>query len=262
MSRPPRTLFDGAIYHVTSRGNRRAHIYADDRDHLIWLDILAETAQRYAFKIHAFCMMPNHYHLLVETPEGNLSDGMRYLNGRYCNRHNDRHGLAGHVIQGRYFAVLVERDAQLLEVARYISLNPVRARLVRHAAEWPWSSHRYMTGAASAPTWIPVDWLLSHFSGTNPAEQAAAFSAFVNAGVGQPSPLAKNTLTQVRQRKVLNAIERPTDANAAIAAAYASGQFTRAELAAHFHVSVRTVSRAISHDARQPTAEHVSRFGD
>lgn len=262
MSRPPRTLFAGAIYHVTSRGNRRARIYVDDRDHLIWLDVLAETARRYAFKIHAFCMMPNHYHLLVETPEGNLSDGMRYLNGRYSSRHNDRHGLVGHVIQGRYFAVLVARDAQLLEVARYISLNPVRARLVCNAAEWRWSSHRYMTGAASAPSWMPVEWLLSHFHGANAAERAQAFSTFVNAGVGQPSPLAKSTLTQVRQRKVLSAIDNPTDPTAAIAAAYASGQFTRAELAAHFNVSVRTVSRAISQDGHHPTAEHVSRFGD
>ncbi|AVR95479.1 REP-associated tyrosine transposase [Pseudoduganella armeniaca] len=261
MSRPPRTLFPGAIYHVTSRGNRRANIYADERDHLIWLDVLAETAQRYDFKVHAYCMMPNHYHLLVETPSANLSEGMRFLNGRYASRHNDRHGLVGHVIQGRYFAVLVERDAQLLEAVRYISLNPVRAQLVSRAADWRWSSHCYMTGAAAVPPWMSLEWLLDHFYGKSPAEQAEAFSVFVDAGLREPSPFSKK-LTKSRCLEAFDARPSPTSTNAAIASAYATGQFTRAELAAHFGVSVKTVSRAISDQASSNTAEPVSRFGD
>ncbi|WUR14238.1 transposase [[Empedobacter] haloabium] len=261
MSRPPRTLFQGAIYHVTSRGNRRANIYADERDHLTWLDVLAETAERYDFKVHAYCMMPNHYHLLVETPSANLSDGMRFLNGRYAKRHNDRHGLVGHVIQGRYYAILVERNSQLLEAARYISLNPVRARLVRCAAEWRWSSHCYLTGVAAAPPWMSLEWLLGHFHGESAAEQAEAFSAFVDASLREPSPFSQK-VAKNRCLETLDARLNPMSTNAAIASAYATGLFTRAELAAHFEVSVKTISRAISSHTTATTEEPVSRFGD
>jgi putative transposase len=117
------------MYHVTSRGNRRGLIYVDERDFLIWQDRLAATVSRYNFAVHAFCQMPNHYHLLVETVEGNLSDGMHYLNSTYAQQFNHRHQLSGHVVQGRFHAVPIRKDAQLLEVARYIAQNPVRAKL-------------------------------------------------------------------------------------------------------------------------------------
>ena len=130
MARPLRIEFDGALYHVTSRGNKREDIYLDDIDRLIFLDVLAEVCRRFNWVCHAYCQMTNHYHLLIETPDANLSLGMRHLNGVYTQKFNYHHDRVGHVFQGRYKGILVEKEAHLLELARYIVLNPVRARMV------------------------------------------------------------------------------------------------------------------------------------
>jgi putative transposase len=164
MARPLRIEFAGALYHVTSRGDRREDIYADDTDRDTWLAVLDEVCHRFNWAVHAYCLMSNHYHLPLETPEGNLSAGMRQLNGVYTQRANQRHGKVGHVFQGRYKAVLVEREAHLLELARYVVLNPVRARIVREAGAWPWSSYRAMVGRVPAPPWLEVDGLLAQLA--------------------------------------------------------------------------------------------------
>ena len=140
MARPLRLEFAGALYHITSRGDRQEAIYLDDPDRECFLALLRDVRERYNWLIHAYCLMDNHYHLLVETPDGNLSKGMRHLNGVYTQSSNARHGRVGHVFQGRYNAILVQKEAYLLELARYIVLNPVRARMVRTALDWPWSS--------------------------------------------------------------------------------------------------------------------------
>lgn len=204
--------------------------------------------------MHAFCLMPNHFHLLVETPESNISAGMHYLNGRYAKRHNDRHGLSGHVIQGRYHSVLIERDAQLVEVARYIALNPVRAQLVQAAGEWRWSSHRYLCGAVPAPTWLHMDWILSHFGEANNLNRQHAYAAFVAAGVGGANPLdvanSANGTTQPLLTTLIGSDQSQPNKLDAMAAAYATGMYTREHLASHFGVSVKTVSRAIAQSRR------------
>jgi len=151
MARPVRIEFPGALYHITSRGDRREDIYLGDGDRRLFLALLAEVCERFNWSGHAYCLMSNHYHLLIETPDGNLSKGMRQLNGVYTQRFNDVHGRCGHVFQGRYKAIIVEKDAYLQEVARYIVLNPVRARMVGDPQDWPWSSYRATTGAASCP---------------------------------------------------------------------------------------------------------------
>ncbi len=138
MSRPLRIEFPGALYHVTARGNARRDIVEDDDDRRCFVDLLAETVQSRRWRLYAYCLMDNHYHLLVETPEPNLSRGMRQLNGVFTQRTNRRHGRVGHVFQGRYKSILVEREAYLLELCRYVVLNPVRAGMAARAGEWRW----------------------------------------------------------------------------------------------------------------------------
>ncbi|WP_095211313.1 transposase [Endozoicomonas ascidiicola] len=130
MSRPLRIQYAGALYHVTSRGNERKPIYREDADFQLFLATLAEVCDRFNWVIHSFCLMTNHYHLVVETPDANLSQGMRQLNGVYTTRFNRKYGRVGHLFQGRYKAILVDKDAYLMELSRYVVLNPVRARMV------------------------------------------------------------------------------------------------------------------------------------
>ena len=130
MSRPLRLEFPGAIHHVTARGNARGDIFPDDEDRSLFLAVLAEAVIRFGWLCHAYCLMDNHYHLLIETPHGNLSPGMRQINGVYTQRFNRCHARTGHLFQGRFKAILVERDSYLLELCRYIVLNPVRAGMV------------------------------------------------------------------------------------------------------------------------------------
>ena len=150
MSRPLRIEFSGALYHVTARGNRRESIFLDDGDQARFLDVLGEVCRHFNWQLHAYCLMTNHYHLLIETPDGNLSKGMRQLNGVYTQRFNRTHGRVGHVFQGRFKGILVQKESYLLELARYIVLNPVRAGMVPFAQDWPWSSYRATVGLASS----------------------------------------------------------------------------------------------------------------
>ena len=130
MARPLRLEFAGAVYHVTSRGNARQDIVGDDDDRRSFLTLLGHVIDRFGWRCHAYCLMDNHYHLLLETPRPNLSRGMRQLNGRYTQAYHRRHHRGGHLFQGRFKAILVEKDAHLLELCRYVVLNPVRAQLV------------------------------------------------------------------------------------------------------------------------------------
>jgi putative transposase len=174
------------LYHVTSRGDRREDIFVDDDDRLIWLDVLAHCCERFNWAIHAWCLMDNYYHLVIETPEANLSAGMRQLNGVYTQRFNRRHGRVGHVFQGRFKGILVERDSYLLELARYVVLNPVRARMVRHPRQWKWSAWHAMVGDEPRPDWLQTDWLLGQF-GTQRSRQIQRYVEFVEAGIRHAS---------------------------------------------------------------------------
>jgi putative transposase len=127
MSRPLRIEYPGALYHLTSRGNARQDIFLDDTDRAVFLDVLASVIERHGWHLYAYCLMGNHYHLLAETPHSNLSRGMRWLNGVYTQRFNRRHERVGHILQGRFKAILAERESYLLELSRYTVLNPVRA---------------------------------------------------------------------------------------------------------------------------------------
>ncbi|NOY65250.1 MAG: addiction module toxin RelE [Nitrospirae bacterium] len=187
MARPLRIEFPGAVYHITSRGNAKQNIFLDENDFKEFLAILCHVVKRYNWFLHAYCLMNNHYHLIVETPEGNLSIGMRQLNGIYTQRFNKRHHRVGHLFQGRFKAILVDKESYLLELCRYIVLNPVRAGLTRDPNEWKWSSYRSTIGKTKPIECLGINWILSQF-GQNISEAKREFRRFVRAGIGE-SPL-------------------------------------------------------------------------
>jgi len=181
MARPLRIEFPGALYHITSRGNARKPIFLADPDRHAFLDTLGAVVGRYRWLCHAYCLMTNHYHLLVETPEANLSRGMRQLNGVYTQRFNRRNDRVGHVLQGRFKGILVERESHLLELSRYIVLNPVRAGMTSAAEDYSWSSLRATLGIDRPPGWLSAALL-------TPFGSASRYLDFVREGVDADSP--------------------------------------------------------------------------
>jgi REP element-mobilizing transposase RayT len=181
MARPLRLEFPGALWHITSRGNEKRPIFTDEADREEMLGILGRTVRRCRWRLHAYVLMGNHYHLLLETPEPNLSDGMHDLNGLYTQRFNRRHDRVGHLFQGRFKGILVERESHLLEVTRYVVLNPVRAGLVEAAASWTWSNYLATAGARTPPPWLETGWTLRQFDVDRAAAQRK-YRRFVAAG--------------------------------------------------------------------------------
>ena len=186
MSRPLRIEFDGAIYHVTSRGDAREPIFITDTDHILFLDILKKTCERFNWLCYAYCLMDNHYHLVIETPDGNLSKGMRQLNGVYTQSFNKRHQRVGHVFQGRYKAILIEKESYLLQVSRYVVLNPVRAKIVESPDEWKWSSYRGTSGIEKPHAVLTIDWILRQFD-KHREKAKKNYKEFVKSGIGRES---------------------------------------------------------------------------
>ena len=185
MARPLRIEFAGAVYHITSRGNAREDIYRDDDDRREFLALVTNALQRHDWFCHAYCLMGNHYHLLIETGAPTLSKGMKYLNGTYTQYFNRRHLRVGHVFQGRFKAILVQKGAHLLELTRYVVLNPVRARMVRQAKDWPWSNYRATAGDTPNESCLTRDWVLSEFGGSREAAQQR-YRVFVQGGRASP----------------------------------------------------------------------------
>ena len=186
MARPLRIEYPGALYHVTSRGDRQETIFEDDQDRKAFLNVLGEVISRFRWRCHAYCLMGNHYHLMIETPEGNLTKGMRQLNGVFTQWSNRRHKRSGHVFQGRYKAILVDRDSYFLELARYIVLNPVRAAMVKHPKQWKWSSYGATSGTAETLAWVTTDDLLAQFSKRR-ATARRKYQEFVAEGMDKES---------------------------------------------------------------------------
>ena len=172
MARPLRIEFAGAVYHVTSRGDRREAIFDDDADRMRFLRVLGLGLARFDAQVLTYCLMGNHYHLVVYTRQANLSLLMRHLNGVYTQGFNRRHGTVGHLFQGRFKAILVDREAYLLELCRYVELNPVRAGMVGDAASWRWSSYRAHVGETAAQEWLDTAGLHAYLLG-RPAVTAA-----------------------------------------------------------------------------------------
>jgi REP element-mobilizing transposase RayT len=183
MSRPLRIEYAEAVYHVTSRGNARRPIFKDHKDREMFLSILEEINDWYHWLCHAYCLMNNHYHLVIETPDANLSKGMRQLNGVYTMRFNRRHGSVGHVFQGRYKAIVIQKESHLLEVCRYVVLNPVRAGVVEAPEPWGWSSYRATAGVEKTHPCLMTDWVLGQF-GSKRRTAEKRYRTFVMDGIG------------------------------------------------------------------------------
>ncbi|MFN3480992.1 MAG: REP-associated tyrosine transposase, partial [Thermodesulfovibrionales bacterium] len=183
MARPLRIEYEGAVYHVTSRGNRQKPIFKDEVDRELFLSILEDVNKRYNWLCHAYCLMNNHYHLIIETPEGNLSKGMRQLNGVYTQMFNKRHKKVGHIFQGRYKAILIQKESHLLEACRYVVLNPVRAKIVQKPEDWKWSSYRGTVGLDNPHSCLTTEWILGQYS-KRKRQAEKKYSEFVKAGFG------------------------------------------------------------------------------
>jgi REP element-mobilizing transposase RayT len=164
MARPLRIQFPGAFYHITSRGNERRPVFSSQRDREKFLSYLESASERYKAVIHVYCLMDNHYHLLLETPAGNLSQIMHHVNGAYTTYFNTKRLRSGHLFQGRYKAILIDADEYAKELSRYIHLNPVRAGMVGKPEEYEWSSYRAYTVERNASEWLNRDFILGYFS--------------------------------------------------------------------------------------------------
>ena len=187
MARPLRIEFPGAFYHITARGNARQPIFLDDTDRESFLELVSSVVARFNWLCHAYCLMGNHYHLLTETPEGNLSRGMKQLHGVYTQLFNRRHKRVGHLFQGRYKALLVEKDAYLLSLCRYVVLNPLRMGLMQKPGQWPWSSYRTTIGKGKGVSFLESQWILAQFGGER-RESIRRYRAFVSEGIDGESP--------------------------------------------------------------------------
>ena len=274
MARPLRIEFSGALYHVTSRGDRREPIFEDDEDRLRFLTVLAEVVERFNWLGHGYCLMTNHYHLVVETPDANLSKGMRQLNGLYTQASNRRHQRTGHLFQGRFKGILVDKDSYLLELTRYVVLNPVRAGMVKDPLAYEWSSYRAMVGQAPVPAWLATDGLLAQF-GKRRSDARRRYGQFVREGIDQGSIWAglrqqiylgdeKFVARTQKKAKVqgdevsipraqrrapapsLAAIEaKYRERDDTIVAAYATGSYTYGQIAAYHGLHLATVGRIV-----------------
>lgn len=201
MARPLRIEYDGALYHVTSRGNEKKPIFKDDTDCNIFLDTLHKVNKRYNWICHAYCLMDNHYHLVIETPDGNLSKGMRQLNGVYTQIFNKRHERVGHIFQGRYKAILIQKESHLLEVCRYVVLNPVRAKAVKSIKDWEWSSYRATVGKDKSHPCLTTDGILGQFAKQKRTAEKK-YKEFVEAGAGE-----KGIWEDVKSQSILGSDE-------------------------------------------------------
>jgi len=275
MTRPLRIEFAGALYHVTARGDGRENIYLFDDDRLLFLSVISDVCTRFNWCCHAYCLMSNHYHLLIETPDANLAKGMRHLNGVYTQRFNREHKRVGHVFQGRYKAILIEKQTYLLELARYIVLNPVRAKMVGSAQDWVWSSYQATVGQTAVPSWLHVDWILAAF-GARKSTAIRSYVNFIAEGKGQPCPwdelkgqiflgsdqyviqmqkmigldrdLSEVPITQRRPlpRCLTEYASGASDRDEALRIAYESGGYSMKEIGEHFGIHYSRVSRILA----------------
>lgn len=275
MARPLRLEFEGALYHLTARGDRSEPIFEDDDDRRVFLAVLAQALERFEATVFAYCLMGNHYHLVLQTHRANLSRLMRHVNGIYTQAYNRRHRKVGHLLQGRFKAVLVDEESYFLEVCRYVDLNPVRAGMVKHPREWVWSSYRAHVAAIEAPPWLDSAALHRRLAPRAPRREGPArYARFVAEGRGVrlwetalsgqiylgDDAFVKRVQAQLESTDSVEIpraqrMHRPHplqwyfdhyERDAAIAHAYLDGGYTQTAVATAASLSVSRVSRLIA----------------
>lgn len=274
MARSLRIEFPGALYHITSRGDGKENIYLSDEDRILFLKIFSDVCRRCDWVCYSYCLMSNHYHLLVETPQGNLSKGMQLLNGIYTQKFNRLHSRVGHVFQGRFKGILVQKDNYLLELSRYIVLNPVRAKMVTSVDKWIWSSYLATIQPNLKPSWLSSDYILSLFS-NDVLASIKNYQEFVQQGLRSDSPwdnlknqiflgtdnFVQEMLNKIEPEKnllgipkaqytphnfIIEAFEKnSTNRNECMRLAYESGRFTLGEIGNYFGLHYSSVSRIV-----------------
>jgi REP element-mobilizing transposase RayT len=219
MARPLRLDFAGALHHVTSRGNERRPIFRSNRDREAFLQLLAEAVKRFGWRVTAWVLMTNHFHLVIQTPEANLSRGMQWLNGTYADWFNRRHERSGHLFQGRFKSFIIEAETYSAEVLRYVVLNPVRAKMVARPEEYRWSSYRATAGLEAAPAWLDLERVYAHFNHDYCAAQAM-YTEYVLARVDSSERLWDQVINGIylggdewakQMRTVVESLPRSTD---------------------------------------------------
>jgi REP element-mobilizing transposase RayT len=279
VARRHRLQFPGAVYHVMSRGNRKSMIVENDDDRRTFMHTFGEAVRDCHARVYACCLMGTHYHALLDTPRGNLSEFMRTLNTEYSKAFNRRHERVGHTFEQRFESIVVQREKYLRRVARYIALNPVKARLCRDAADWHWSTHRATAGLDHAPSWLYLDWLRWAFRADGLPEAQRRYHAYVAdpaaltwsfdipaalgtdrfkrvvaeslAGCGQnrPIPVDCRRWAQPPLEQVFSADEAEADSrsrDALIVVAHLTHGYRLAEIARFLGVAPSTVSKALS----------------
>lgn len=182
VARPLRIEYPGAFYHIAARGNEKKAIFNSNGDRLKFIHYLELANERYGAIVHSYCLMDNHYHLLIETPQGNLAQIIHYINGSYSAYFNTKHDRVGHLFQGRYKAILVQKDAYAQELSRYIHLNPVRGGLAALPSDYRWSSYHFYIGLVEKPHWLQTDFILAYF-GEKKALAQTNYQKFVKDGL-------------------------------------------------------------------------------
>ena len=277
MARPLRLNVRGGFYHVVSRGNERRTIYPKTEDRRRFLVIFEKVTKTFNVRCHSYCLMGNHYHLLLETPDGNISKAIRQLNGVYAQWFNRRHQRVGHLFQGRFTSRLIDVDAYLLAVARYIVQNPVRANLVAHPSSWIWSSYRALAGMVEPPAFLTTNWLLQSFDSVDRNRARKRYCRFIDTNLQDDDErirgsgpilgsdafiqkhrceIAESTPLQEIPREQRFAARRPLESifrsardratrNTLIHEAHIQDGYTMLEIANHLQLHALTISRVM-----------------
>jgi len=278
MTRPLRIEYPGALHHVMSRGDNKQGIFLNDHDRERFFDIYSDIVDRLGWATFAWCLMGNHFHLVVETPDPNLSEGMRLLNGIYTQYFNKNHGRVGHLFQGRFRSIVVEKNRYLLELIRYVVLNPVRSGRIDAPGDWRWSSYRATAGLEECPDWFDPGWILELVSeGVGGREsRRRQYIEFIAQGMLKEEDIMDKVRQQIylgdesfiesvqfkcppdgsdpdivneQRRKPMSFLQEYLrgyrDRREAMARAYLEGGFSQAEISKHFGVHYSTISKAV-----------------
>ena len=278
MTRPLRIEYPGALHHVMSRGDNKQGIFLNDHDCERFFDIYSDIVDRLGWATFAWCLMGNHFHLVVETPDPNLSEGMRLLNGIYTQYFNKNHGRVGHLFQGRFRSIVVEKNRYLLELIRYVVLNPVRSGRIDAPGDWRWSSYRATAGLEECPDWFDPGWILELVSeGVGGREsRRRQYIEFIAQGMLKEEDIMDKVRQQIylgdesfiesvqfkcppdgtdpdivneQRRKPMSFLQEYLrgyrDRREAMARAYLEGGFSQAEISKHFGVHYSTISKAV-----------------